>query len=275
MAVNDEVHPRVCVSGISCWGWTLEEELAHSREAGIDRIGLALRKVDLADPEPSIRAVRRAGVEVANVIGVGPFRLDRPDRWPDQQQRMRDALVLADRVRAPMLVLTTGCAGSQPWELAAEAFASAIAPVRDTAAHLGVQLVLEHTNSLRPDVSFVHTLRDAVDLARGLGIGVCMEVTACWGERGLADTIVDGSDVLALVQVSDVRIGTTSTPDRLVPGDGDIPLERILGQVLAAGYPGLFDLELIGPHIEEEGYASAIGRSVRRLSELLTNLRAR
>ena len=70
------------------------------------------------------------------------------------------------------------------------------------------------------------------------------------------------------------RVGTLSTPDRLVPGDGDIPIRRILGTVLAAGYPGSFDLELIGPHIEAEGYDSAVPRAVRALDDILEALNA-
>ena len=130
-------------------------------------------------------------------------------------------------------------------------------------------LCLEHTNSLRVDVSFVHTLRDAIELARRLDIHVCMEVNACWAERDLARTIANNVDRIGIVQVSDYAIGTLSTPNRLVPGDGDIPLRRIIGQLLAAGYGGAFDLELVGPKIEEEGYRRAIARSCDYLTELL------
>ena len=101
-----------------------------------------------------------------------------------------------------------------------------------------------------------------------------MELNACWAERSLADTIAAGVDRLRLVQVSDFAVGTLSTPNRLVPGDGDIPLERILGQVLAAGYEGAFDLELIGPRIEEEGYRSACRRSIDQLGDMLDALGA-
>ena len=135
-------------------------------------------------------------------------------------------------------------------------------------------LALEHTNSLRPDIGFVHRLRDAVDLARRLGIGVCMEINACWLERALDDTVADGVDTFRLVQVSDFVLGTVDTPNRAVPGDGDIPLARILGQVLAAGYAGAFDLEIIGPRIEQEGYESAVHRSVDNVAAILHELEA-
>jgi sugar phosphate isomerase/epimerase len=137
-----------------------------------------------------------------------------------------------------------------------------------------VRFALEHTHALRADVGFVHTLADAVDLARRLGVGVCMEINACWGERALAQTIARSVDVLRLVQVSDYVIGTTTTPDRTVPGDGDIPLLRILGLLEAAGYRGCYDLELIGPRIEAEGYETAVPRAVASLAGLLDQVGA-
>ena len=210
-----------------------------------------------------------AGVRVTNLIGLGPFRLAEPDGWGRQQERLVRALDVAARVQAECLVFTTGPAGPLPWDEAADALAVAMAPVLREAAARNVRFAIEHTNPLRVDVGFVHTLADAVDLARRLGTGVCMEINACWAERGLAATVAGGVDTLALVQVSDFAVGTLSTPHRLVPGDGDIPLARIVGEVLAAGYAGCFDLELIGPAIDAEGYDAAVPRAVGALSTVL------
>jgi len=215
-----------------------------------------------------------AGLRVTNLIGLGPFHLAEPDRWGAQRERVGSAIDTASEVGAECLVLTTGPAGPLPWEEAADALEAALAPVLPEARSRGVPFAIEHTNALRVDVGFIHTLADALDLARRLDAGVCMEVNACWAERGLAETITAGAELLRLVQVSDFAIGTLSTPNRLVPGDGDIPLERILGQVLAAGYTGCFDVELIGPRIDDEGYDSACRRSIDRLTEMLDALGA-
>ena len=61
---------------------------------------------------------------------------------------------------------------------------------------------------------------------------------------------------------------------RAVPGDGDIPLERLIGWLLEVGYPGAFELELLGPRIDEEGHAAAGARAATYTSELLTRLGA-
>ena len=53
-----------------------------------------------------------------------------------------------------------------------------------------------------------------------------------------------------------------------------VPLERLLGSLLDAGYAGAIDLEILGPRIEKEGYASAIRRSLDRAGEILAHLGA-
>ena len=67
-----------------------------------------------------------------------------------------------------------------------------------------------------------------------------------------------------------IRAGIRRNRGDLSVGDGDIPLRRIIGQVLDAGYEGVFDLELVGPAIESEGYRSALARSCAQLSDLLS-----
>jgi sugar phosphate isomerase/epimerase len=266
------MHPRVSLSAISTFSWELDADLAFYAEAGITNVGISVAKLERFGWDDGTRRVADAGLRVTNLIGLGPFLLAEPARWDTQRERIMRALDAAGVVGAECMVFTTGPAGPLPWDEAADALEAALAPVLPEARARGVPFAIEHTNSLRVDIGFVHTLADAIDLARRLDVGVCMEVNACWAERGLAATVTAVSDRLRLVQVSDFAVGTLSTPNRLVPGDGDIPLERILGQVLAAGYEGYFDLELVGPRIDEEGYGSACHRSIERLTDMLDAL---
>ena len=77
-----------------------------------------------------------------------------------------------------------------------------------------------------------------------------------------------------LVQVSDFVRGRRALPDRGVPGDGVIPLERLLGLLLDQGYTGAFDLELLGPRIEGEGVSTAVARAGQFLDDILIRLGA-
>ena len=271
------MHPRACVSAISTFNLALDEDLAFWERHGITTAGVSVAKLERFGWEAGTKLVSEAvgrGLRVANLIGLGPFNLANPASWPKQQDRLLHSLDTAVAVGAECMVFTTGPFAPLTWEAAADNLETALAPVLDEAKARGIPFAIEHTNSLRVDVGFVHSLKDAIDLARRFGVGVCMEINACWAERALEATIRAGIDRIRLVQVSDFKVGTVASSQRLVPGDGDVPLARILGVVLDAGYRGVFDLELIGDAIVAEGYDAAVPRAVDALGALLTDLGA-
>jgi sugar phosphate isomerase/epimerase len=269
------IHPRLSVNDASMLTWTFEQDLRFFAEAGICDVALLWRKLEAAGVERASAMVVDADLRVDNVM-LGPvLELAQPGQWDEGRDRLRETLEGSRRIGADCVVITTGPAGQLTWEEAADAFAAAVSPVVEEARDKGMTIAVENTNGLRFDLGFVHTLRDTVALAERVGLGVCMEVNNVWGERALGETIARGAGCLRTVQVNDFVVGTVSTPDRAVPGDGDIPLARIIGQLLAAGYQGFFELEIVGPRIEAEGYASAVRRSLAHLSSVLESLGAR
>jgi sugar phosphate isomerase/epimerase len=266
------------VNSLSSWHQTLSDDVTMWRELGISHVGLMFQKIEPIGDDAARELVTGAQLRVSTVFGPpAPVRLDVD---PALESRADDDAVIARMLRlavevgAGSMYVCTGGAGSLTWEQAADAFGAAIAPSVALAKELGIPLAFETTNTFRSDVSFVFNLRDAVELARAAGVGVVLDLHACWFERGFADLVRANVDLIALVQVSDFVLGTFDTPNRAVPGDGDVPLERLLGSVLDAGYEGAFDLELLGPRIENEGYAAAIRRSVDHTSKILDRLGA-
>ena len=136
--------------------------------------------------------------------------------------------------------------------------------------------MIENAPQLYPDTNIVHSLRDALLLAEMAGIGVActIDIFSCWTEAGLQASIERAIPRCSLVQLSDYVYGDRSLPARAVPGDGAIPLERILDWVLRAGYAGAFDLELIGPRIDKEGHLEAVRRGAENVGKILRSLGA-
>ena len=266
------MHDRLSVSAVSSWRASFDDDLALWDRLGVGHVGLSLRKCEEVGLERAAERVRAAGLRVSNVVECGWCELDNLDTWPAYQDRLLAALDVMRVLGAPVLVLTTGPAGELEWEHAAGALGRVLNPVRIAAAEAGIRLAIENTSPMRLDLSFTTTLRDTVDLAEHLGLAVCMELNSCWAERAFVATVLRARPRLAHVQVSDARVGSLSTPDRLVPGDGDLPLTRRLGEIIAAGYGGAFELEMVGPRIEDEGYESAIGRAIAVLDGMLTQL---
>ena len=253
-------HPRICVNSICSMKQSLHEDLELWQGLGIRHIGLIAPKLEAAGWEEGRKAVEASSLEVATMSAY--------------RHEMAESLPFTAAVGCDILYTVSGGGGGALWEEAAERFCHDMAPLIAQARELGVRLALEPTNPLRSDSSFVHTVRDAIALARMSGIGVVVDFYSAWYERGLEDLLGNNVDIIALVQISDYKLGTVDMPNRCAIGDGDIPVERLLAITLDAGYEGPFDLEILGPRIEEEGYRGPIVRSVERASAILERLGA-
>ncbi len=268
------MNDRISVSQASSWHWSTDQDLDLYERAGVRRVGLTMTKLG-DDLDDEVHALKRRlddlGITVASLLTLGPLTLDQPDQWPAQRDTLGRFMDAASILRPEVGILTTGPAGPLSWESAADAFAEAIEGTVNEATREGLFLCLEPTNSLRTDVSFVHTVRDALEVGFRCDMGVCIELHHAWAERNMVGLIAANPVAIGLVQVGDGRFGARITPDQLVPGDGAFPLERVIRQLLGSGYAGAFELELVGPAIEEEGYESAVTRGLAWLDALLTD----
>jgi sugar phosphate isomerase/epimerase len=257
------VHPRLTIlSRFADDSASLEDELAELAAAGAERAGLSARRVDRR-----AAAVVEASAVAVTHLGLGAmFPLDEPARVGAGRAAGQAAVDAAAAVGARWVYGPTGGAPALEWEEAADAFVAAVAPVAAYGRERGVGLLIEPTIPLFAHISILTTLCDTVDLAERAGIGVCIDVQHCWAERGLRDAIRRALPHTGLVQISDWIPGSRSH-FRAIPGDGAIPLDRIVGWILEGGYEGLFDLEVV----PEPGVprAETIARAIDRGGALL------
>jgi sugar phosphate isomerase/epimerase len=265
-------HPRLSVNSVSSYLQPLAADLELWRDLGVDYVALILPKIVEVGWDTARDMVQGAALRVSTIFGPTYRPLDADPSlgtWDEDQQGTLDTVEFAGSIGAESVYVCTGAAPSRDWDGAGDLFLELVAPAVARGEELGVPLLLEPTNPLRADISFVFWQRDAMDLARKAGTKVMLDFQSCWYERGLEQTVRDNIDLVGLTQLSDFVIGTSETGNRVVPGDGDIPLERLIRMVLDAGFEGTFDLEVFGPVVEAEGYHSSVRRSVERASELL------
>jgi sugar phosphate isomerase/epimerase len=248
-------HPRISVNSICSMNQSFEQDLALWADLGIDNVGLISPKLEAAGWEAGRQAVFDAKLLVSSMSAY--------------RDGISESLPFTAAVGCDVLYTVSGSFGTVPWEEAAERFCEEMVPAVAEAKKYGVRLAVEPTNPLRTDVSFVHTVRDAIELARMAGIGIVVDFYSAWYERNLDALVSSNLDLLYLVQIGDYKLGTFDIPNRCAIGDGDIPVERLMGMVLDAGYQGHFDLEILGPAIEDEGYRAPIVRSVERATRIL------
>jgi sugar phosphate isomerase/epimerase len=254
------VHERVSVNSLAFMGSPLDEVAGYWRELQPRRVSFI--GPHLEDVEAARRVVHEGNYQVETIF------------HPLTSAGLSGMIATASSLGAHSIYGLTGGHGAGTWEESAAAFARAMAPSVEEAKEAGVALLIENAAILYADSHIAHNLTDLVTCAESAGIGILIDIFGIWSESSLKVKLERAMPVCGLVQVSDYVAGDKSFPCRAVPGDGMIPLERIIGWILEAGYTGGFDLELIGPRIDAEGRLEATRRAGDNLSAILDSLGA-
>lgn len=265
------IHPRLSIDALSSLNWSFEQDLALWRELDAKWAGLLISKI--ADDVPGkARRLRDAGIRLSTIV-TGAFDLSRPETWDAHREHLKAVVDAVAEAGGTTTYSTPGRTTGAPWRDVLEVFCEAVGPSVAYAKTKGVQLAIEP--SLRTDASFVNTLRDAVDVCERTGLGVVVDFANCWMERDLAEVIARAGPHITLVQIDDVVIGGPGRPGpggRVNIGEGELPIRRLMEYVLATGYQGPFDLEVLGPVVEAEGYERSLRRGAKLASDLLAEM---
>ncbi len=263
------IDPRVTVNPMCTVSLPVDEVLAIWESLDIRRVGLSAIQLNAQGWDPWMKAVKAGDFDVVYLnYGIGAAVTDDSGWKRDEATLLRMVDAAAD-LGAQCIYFSPGPPGAVRWEEAVDRLGHHLSPVIAAAGDRGVAIGLENTVSSRPELGFLHSVRDAMTAARQIGVGVCVDLYGCWVEPGLSETLRDNVELVHLVQVSDFVVGTLVQPNRWVPGDGDLPLERLINDVLDAGYEGVLDLELLGPAIAAEGPRSALARGTSWMTETL------
>lgn len=254
------MHSRLSVHSVTFLGMLLAEQHSVWNELGLTRLSL----IDTQLGEPGLMQL---------IVNNG-YSVDTVYHLFESADALSRVIETAAAVGARVVYMLTGGRGELNWEQAAERFCTQIAPCVREAQRAGVALAIENASALYADIHFAHSLRDAITLAEMAGVGVCIDLFHCWAEADLAGLVERALPRTVQVQLSDYVLGDRALPARAVPGDGAIPIEPFVRQVLAGGYSHGFDLELIGPRIENEGRIEATRRSCEAISAMLKRLGA-
>jgi sugar phosphate isomerase/epimerase len=265
------MHPRIVVNEVCFPALPMAQQIAWWQQAGVDRVGLARFRRQDGDWLPDAHAVLEAGIEIGYLLHAPMYRLDDQSTWAASTAALEKTVDAASALGVPTIYTTTGPKGRLSFEAAAEALATAFAPVRDYAHDRGVTVLVETANPLFAHTHFLHTLADTIAVAKLAGLGVCLDIHATWTESSLDTNIAAAGPTLGLVQISDFVPGKL-TVTRDVLGEGVIPIEQLIRSVLDTGYPGLFDLELFDRPADSA--LEDTTRSVVWLTDLLDRIAA-
>jgi 2-keto-myo-inositol isomerase len=266
---------NVCVSEASTMSASFAEDVEACAQAGCPALEVWLTKLEQHLDQHSAAATRdllaSRGVALAAASYQGGLLLSQGDQrkahFGDYRRRLelceafgiRTMLVIADFVRA---VERTDL----------ERSVVSLRQAAQWADGFGVRLGLE----FRGSDTFCASLDTAVRLVEACGeanVGVAFDVFHYYkGPSKFEDLDLLTPRNLAFVQLSDlsgVPRELATDGDRILPGDGDLPLVAILAKLRERGYDGWVSLELLNPTLWQLRPSQVMELGVEALRRIL------
>jgi sugar phosphate isomerase/epimerase len=244
--------PLFAVCELSTFPASFEDDLAAYAAAGADGIGICELKLVEGREAEQLEAFRASGLRASASIPAVPSILPLPLLpGPGAVEERVGAYVAGMRRLAPFeptaFVCLTGPAGDLPGEEARATVVDGLRVLGAEAERLGIPVGVEPMSTHFPGWTIVTTLGEAGDLiaeASGEGLGLTFDTWHLWDTPTLEDDVARHADRIVAVHVADWREPTRSWCDRVLPGDGVIDFDRVLGAVEDAGWDGFYELEI-------------------------------
>jgi sugar phosphate isomerase/epimerase len=247
--------PRFSISQISTFPASFEDDLVAYAGAGLDGIGIwELKLSEDGDDARALETFEASGLEPASAVPTIPSPLPLPLLGgPTEPQERIDAICASIHrlaaFGAPGIVCLTGSGIGIDPDRAREIVVDALRTFAAEAELAGTRIAFEpYQANGGAEWTIVSTIPGALELIAEAGgspsLGLQFDTWHLWNTPTVLDDVAGHIDRVAGVHVSDVRQPERGWCDRVLPGDGVADLAALLGALDAAGWDGLYDLEI-------------------------------
>ncbi len=233
--------------------WTFERDVETYAQLGVSAIEICEVKMDPARIAAQMALVKDAGLEVTSVQPVTRTlfpSLSQPEPVDvgERMARFKQTITtLAPSVPDVAFVSNTGIPPGGNMQEVLDTAATQYKALAEFAAEHGVKIALEPLNPSIVNIeSAIWTLQQAMEVVGAVGqenFGICLDCWNVWQNADIHSAIRDCGPKIFVVQISDWRT-PRSFLDRLVPGQGEIPLPEFLRAVSDAGFRGAYSVEI-------------------------------
>jgi len=266
---------RLSINQTTTVRWSLIEAATAFHAEGVRSIGVSLNRLRECGVEQGARALRQAGLTASSLGWVGGFTGAHGHTFNDALADARSALEAAHQIGAGTLILVPGALNGHIRSHARRLVVEALVELTDLATQLNVRLAVQPMHTIFEDEwSFLTSLDDTLDIIRRFNhthVGMAFGAYHLWQEPRLLERIVEILPYVSVVQLSDWREPPRCDNDRLLPGDGTIPLAEIITAFETAGYRGFYEIEVWSRDLWKRDHRSLIQECMLRFAQLLTS----
>jgi sugar phosphate isomerase/epimerase len=271
-AINRFPFP-IGISQFTTRPWKFEKDVAHYAALGITQIEVCEEKLDGQRYEQQMAMLQNHGLTVSAIqplvrtFGASQMQ-PKPKSVCDRVSCLRLSIErLAPYAKGCPFIVNTGAPEQGNVDAMVKLVIKELSELAGLAAYYQVRLALEPLNATSMNIeSCIWTVRQALDIIDAVdrdNVGLCFDLWNSWQDANIEEEIKRAGDRIFALQVSDWRT-PQSFADRLIPGDGVIPIGRLLHAIESAGYSGACTVEIFSSDVPNALYKSDLENVIRR-----------
>lgn len=264
------------ISEFTTQPWSFVQDVENYAHLGIEAIEICEVKLD------KDRAAQQVGEAQASGLTISTVQPAVRTLFPSQSQpeptdigaRMtcfRDTITrLAPKVPGVPFVTNTGPPPNGNIQQTIDTAVREYQALAAFAADHGVRVALEPLNPTIINIeTAVWTVAQAMQLIQAVNhsaFGLCLDYWNVWQNADIESQIRACGDKIFIVQASDWRT-PRSFQDRLVPGQGEIPLPALLRATHDSGYQGPYVVEIFSGGVPNSLWEGDLNQLVKQCRE--------
>jgi 2-keto-myo-inositol isomerase len=238
----------------------LDEELATARAAGFDGVELFIPKLTPFLERRGVAGLAQALQELRlhplTMNGIENISFRAPGEFAQLKEECQWLAELSHQVGCPTIVVVPSPTPAElSWPAIKAQTVDALRELADVAAPYKVQIAFEF---LAPVTCSVRTLAHAWEIVQaasrdnlGLVLDTYHLIVGGSSWESLETVPVERMLIVHINDVEDLPFDQLTDGHRLLPGEGILPLDRILTCLIGRGYDGPYSLEVMRPAYRE------------------------
>ncbi len=241
------------ISEFTTYPWTFEHDVETYARLGVGAIEVCEFKLDGARIDQQLAQIKQHNLTISSVQPVVrtlfPSQSQpEPTSIPARMSRFRQTIeAFGDLASGVPFVTNTGNPPGGNIQEVMDTATREYRAVADFAQTHGARVALEPLNASIMNIeTAIWTLQQGMRIVEAVdrpNFGICLDFWNIWQNARIDEAIRATGDRIFLVQISDWRT-PRSFQDRLIPGEGDIPIPDLLRASHDAGYDRPYVVEI-------------------------------
>ena len=248
--ITEPSKPKLSVTEITTKYLPFDKDVEIYASAGLDAMSIWWDKLKNYGVAKGNRLIRDAGLPIASMVGVEYLLSSQAGEIRDTFDDILVGLDACAKIGIPVLGIVPGNKLGRSQDEMEALTINTILRLAPEARSRGVTLALEPIHA--PYFDFLNTLIEADRIVNAVGqsnVGIMFDVWHLCHEPELHKRIEATANNIAFVHFSDWREPTRYHDDRLLTGQGVLPLKTILQKIHTSGYRGYYDVEIFSEDV--------------------------